>query len=653
MDTAAQDDRSLVEAVRRGDPAGLEGVYRRYADRLHTYARAMVHEPEAAADALHDAFLVAGRRMDQLRDPDRLRPWLYAIVRNECLRHLREGARSRPLADADDPVADLPDPGAGVNADQVRALVHAAAASLSPGDREVVHLAIRHDLSSADIGAALGLPANHAHARLSRARSQLERALGALLVARSGARDCPALADLVAGWQGPFTPTLRKRVARHVDDCQRCGLLRREQLSPAALLSAYTAPAFLVAADATWPSPTTSETAGTATDAASSGHPAQDVSPGDPPGDGSSGDASDGGPPADPAEGASPTGPSVGGPGHSSVDGPGNSPVDGPGDSSVGGTGDAAVGGSSGKVAVRPVGSDDGAGRNGGAGDDTAVETDQPTSRGALPRGGLARGATARGGGPARTASGPRRSRRRRRVAATALLGALLVGCGLWTLTPGPLTGDRVTVAGAPADGPTGTAGAADPADRRGDQADVVDGVPGGAPAPRQDGGTVGAEPPTTPPTAGPTAPRPTTVRPTALRPTTARPSPLRPTTVRPSPVRPTTPRPAVPRPSATARLVAPFTVSAAAHVRCGADGYDLVVQATGSTTVEAAQVYWRPAGGRTASRAMTGQGTSVRATVQRLRAATVTWWVEATGVDGRAARTSATTVADSCVRPG
>ncbi|QOC91362.1 RNA polymerase sigma factor [Micromonospora craniellae] len=97
MDTAAQDDRSLVEAVRRGNPAGLEGVYRRYADRL--------------------------------------RPWLYAIVRNECLRHLREGACSRPLGETDDPVADLPDPGAGVNADQVRALVHAAAASLR--DRRV------------------------------------------------------------------------------------------------------------------------------------------------------------------------------------------------------------------------------------------------------------------------------------------------------------------------------------------------------------------------------------------------------------------------------------------------------------------------------------------------------------------------------------
>ena len=174
-------------------------------------------------------------------------------MRTECLRQLRERSRSAPLTEAAEPVADTADPAAAVNADQVRDLVHLAVAALNPGDREVVHLAIRHDLSSVDIGAALGVPANHAHARLSRARSQLERALGALLVARGGARDCPALADLLDDWQGRLTPTLRKRVARHIDDCARCGLLRREQCNPAALLTAYTAPGFLVVADTVWP----------------------------------------------------------------------------------------------------------------------------------------------------------------------------------------------------------------------------------------------------------------------------------------------------------------------------------------------------------------------------------------------------------------
>ncbi|MER7421028.1 sigma-70 family RNA polymerase sigma factor, partial [Micromonospora peucetia] len=253
MDTAGRDDTALVEAVRRGERAGLEGMYRRYADRLYTYARTMLREPEAAADAVHDAFLTASQRIGQLREPDRLRSWLYAIVRNECLRQLRERSRSLPLEEAGEPVADAADPGTDVNAEQVRDLVHTAVAALNPGDREVVHLAIRHDLSSADIGMALGVPANHAHARLSRARSQLERALGALLVARSGARDCPTLAGLIDGWQGRLTPTLRKRVSRHIESCAVCGLLRREQLSPAVLLSAYTAPAFLVVADTVWP----------------------------------------------------------------------------------------------------------------------------------------------------------------------------------------------------------------------------------------------------------------------------------------------------------------------------------------------------------------------------------------------------------------
>ncbi|MEU4378286.1 sigma-70 family RNA polymerase sigma factor [Micromonospora echinofusca] len=273
MDTAAQDDSTLVEALRRGERAGLEGMYRRYADRLYTYARTMLREPEAAADAVHDAFLAASQRIGQLREPDRLRSWLYAIVRNECLRQLRDRSRSLPLEEADEPAADIADPGTGVNAEQVRDLVHTAVAALNPGDREVVHLAIRHDLSSADIGTALGVPTNHAHARLSRARSQLERALGALLVARTGARDCPTLAGLIDGWQGRLTPTLRKRVSRHIESCAACGLLRREQLSPAVLLSAYTAPAFLVAADTVWPRLAETWTTGVGADPAPGAEP--------------------------------------------------------------------------------------------------------------------------------------------------------------------------------------------------------------------------------------------------------------------------------------------------------------------------------------------------------------------------------------------
>jgi hypothetical protein len=76
-----------------------------------------------------------------------------------------------------------------------------------------------------------------AHALQSRARSQLERSLGALLVARSGRESCPQLGALLAGWDGRMTVLLRKRVNRHAEQCEECGQRRRRELSPSMLLS--------------------------------------------------------------------------------------------------------------------------------------------------------------------------------------------------------------------------------------------------------------------------------------------------------------------------------------------------------------------------------------------------------------------------------
>src|SRR5262245_32204683 len=219
-----------------GDAHALDGAYRRYADRLYAYSRSIVGDRDAAADVVHDTFLIAMQRVGQLRDPCRFSAWLYAIARHECLRHLRRSKRTGPLSDVDDLAAEVPEPGAGVHADQVRALVRAASDGLNPGDREIIELSVRHGLSAADVGAVLGVSTNHAHARMSRARAQLESALGALLVARAGDGRCAALGDVLRGWDGRLTALLRKRINRHVKDCTGCEGRRREWLSPSALL---------------------------------------------------------------------------------------------------------------------------------------------------------------------------------------------------------------------------------------------------------------------------------------------------------------------------------------------------------------------------------------------------------------------------------
>jgi RNA polymerase sigma factor (sigma-70 family) len=238
-------DREIVAAIVAGDPSGLAAAYDRYAAALHTYCRTLLAEPADAADAVQDTFLIAAAKLDGLRDPDRLRPWLYAVARNECHRRLRARARTVDLDEAgemsDDAAADI---GSAAERADLRGLIRAAMSGLNPGEREVIELSLRHDLEGPDLAGALGVPVNQAHALASRARGQLERSLGALLVARSGREDCPELSEMLAGWDGRFTVLLRKRVSRHVEDCAICGKRKRRELSPAMLLSAL--PVFML-----------------------------------------------------------------------------------------------------------------------------------------------------------------------------------------------------------------------------------------------------------------------------------------------------------------------------------------------------------------------------------------------------------------------
>ena len=115
-------DRELVAAIVAGEPDGLAEAYDRYAAALYTYCRLMLPDPDPldrAALAVQDTFIIATARLQGLRDPDQLRPWLHAVARNECQRQLgsagshesgSEGAgfAGRPDPDGVTPEVTLP-----------------------------------------------------------------------------------------------------------------------------------------------------------------------------------------------------------------------------------------------------------------------------------------------------------------------------------------------------------------------------------------------------------------------------------------------------------------------------------------------------------------------------------------------------------------
>jgi len=247
------EDPEVVAAIVAGDPDGLAEAYDRYATPLYSYCRALLHEPADAADAVQDTFLVATAKLRDLRDPARLRPWLYAVARNECFRRLRAGKALSALDEAADLPATSADIGATAERAELSQLIRAAMDGLNPGDRDVIELSLVQELEGDDLAAALGVSRNHAHALLSRARSQLERSLGALIVARTGRDACASLDAMLTSWDGRLTVLMRKRISRHIDDCDICGERKRRELSPAmfagalpvAALSLKAAPAVL------------------------------------------------------------------------------------------------------------------------------------------------------------------------------------------------------------------------------------------------------------------------------------------------------------------------------------------------------------------------------------------------------------------------
>lgn len=240
-------DAQLVTAYTGGDRSALAGIYDRFSGGLYDTAAAMLRDRHEAADAMQDVFLIAAERMGQLREPERLKPWLYAILRNEVYRRTKKRGRQLPTdfsaMGAPEVVAPTaPDAeGEAVSAAELGELVRSAACGLDERDQLVLELSVRQGLQGADLAAALGVSADQSYTLVHRMRERVDRSLGALIVARAGRKDCADLADVLKGWDGEFTVLVRKRVARHIENCEVCERTKKKA-APLALLGA--APAF-------------------------------------------------------------------------------------------------------------------------------------------------------------------------------------------------------------------------------------------------------------------------------------------------------------------------------------------------------------------------------------------------------------------------
>src|SRR5215204_1893278 len=84
-------DAELVRVAQSGDASSLGVLLERYRAPLYGLALQILGRRPEAQDAVHDAFLVALRKIDQVHEPAAVGGWLYTVLRNVCRMRLREG----------------------------------------------------------------------------------------------------------------------------------------------------------------------------------------------------------------------------------------------------------------------------------------------------------------------------------------------------------------------------------------------------------------------------------------------------------------------------------------------------------------------------------------------------------------------------------
>ena len=88
-------DQQVIERAQGGDREAFEELVHRYDRDVLRLALNLLHSPEDARDVYQEAFLKIYRNLHRFRSECSFYTWIYRIVTNVCLDHLRR-RRSRP-----------------------------------------------------------------------------------------------------------------------------------------------------------------------------------------------------------------------------------------------------------------------------------------------------------------------------------------------------------------------------------------------------------------------------------------------------------------------------------------------------------------------------------------------------------------------------
>ena len=191
-DARDPDERDLVDAARRGDREAFRTLFERHHRRAYALALGVVRDSEDALDVVQEAFIKAHKHLDRFEGTSGFYTWLYRIVMNLAIDHLRKHRRGRAapldeqrLGDGDE-LGLLPsllggNPGRALMDKEIRARIDAALGELSDNHRAVLIMRELDGLSYEEMAQVMGCSKGTIMSRLFHARKNMQRQLADLM----------------------------------------------------------------------------------------------------------------------------------------------------------------------------------------------------------------------------------------------------------------------------------------------------------------------------------------------------------------------------------------------------------------------------------------------------------------------------------------
>ena len=182
---------SLIRAAQRGDQDAFEQLVRAHDQSVLRLAMNLLRSPEDARDVYQEAFLRVYRNLESFRFDCSFHTWLYRIVTNICLDHLRkrkvrkeepavvetsEGVLDR--LDSHEEEAAAANPERNLWNRELKSRIDVALGELTPRERMVFELRHYQGLRLRNIGEIIGASEEAAKNCLFRATQKMRSALG-------------------------------------------------------------------------------------------------------------------------------------------------------------------------------------------------------------------------------------------------------------------------------------------------------------------------------------------------------------------------------------------------------------------------------------------------------------------------------------------